>query len=328
MSESMLFIALRAMMADFFFLSVLAAWLFGGFLLALRWLSQSSDGIDSHSTVTIAKWLLMLWFGLDGTGLSQSAEMHPLIGPAITVLFALLGNTLFLTILVAMLSDTYSKLAASKTAEIQYRRAVLTFEGVKSDALFSYPPPFNVVFLFVLLPLKLALSPRWFHKMNVVFVRVLNGPVLLAISVYERAYLWQTLDQKRNSAGKTSFWGSFGAHADLVSVFEQEPPESVLEVIDALDGEFEEAQLENWGWEHRSGHTTASGVTRSNSVDVGLVNGVHGVTGRARRRRLSTRQVSDGASYYGPRMSWHGRVANRHGLHHSPSHTSVHTTGV
>lgn len=56
MSESMLFIALRAMMGDFVFLSVLAAWLFGGFLLAMRWLSESQDGYVPHSPVTIAKW--------------------------------------------------------------------------------------------------------------------------------------------------------------------------------------------------------------------------------------------------------------------------------
>lgn len=56
MNESMLFIALRAMMADFFLLSLLAAWLFGGFLLALRWLSQSQTGITPHSAVTIAEW--------------------------------------------------------------------------------------------------------------------------------------------------------------------------------------------------------------------------------------------------------------------------------
>ena len=80
------------------------------------------------------------------------------------VLFAFLGNTLFLTILVAMLSNTYQRLANNATAEIQFRRAVLTFEGVKSDSLFSYRPPLNVLALIILLPLKFVLSPRYFHK--------------------------------------------------------------------------------------------------------------------------------------------------------------------
>ncbi len=57
--------------------------------------------------------------------------------------FAFIGNTLFLTILVSMLTNTFSKIAGNATAEIQFRRAVLTFEGVKSDAIFAYRPPFK-----------------------------------------------------------------------------------------------------------------------------------------------------------------------------------------
>jgi hypothetical protein len=164
MPENMLFISLRAMMADFVFLTLLAAWCFGGFLFAMWWLSESQDGYVPEGIVTIAKWMLWIWFGLDGTGVQRSVEMHWFLGPALMVLFAFLGNTLFLTILVAMLSNTYTNLAQHATEEIQFRRAVLTFEGVKSDALFAYRPPLNALALVTLLPLKFVLSPRWFHK--------------------------------------------------------------------------------------------------------------------------------------------------------------------
>jgi hypothetical protein len=161
MPENMLFISLRAMMADFMFLTLLAGWCFGGFLFAMWWLSESQEGLVTHSFITIAKWMLWIWFGLDGTGVQRSTEMHWFLGPTLMVMFAFLGNTLFLTILVAMLSNTYTNLAQNATAEIQFRRAVLTFEGVKSDALFAYRPPFNVLALVVLLPLKFVLTPRW-----------------------------------------------------------------------------------------------------------------------------------------------------------------------
>ncbi len=161
MPESMLFISLRAMMSDFIFLTLLAVWCFGGFLMALRWLSESGEGVIDRNVITIAKWMLWIWFGLDGTGVQRSVEMHWLLGPTLMILFAFLGNTLFLTILVAMLSNTYTNLASNATAEIQFRRAVLTFEGVKSDALFAYRPPMNVLALVILLPLKFILSPRW-----------------------------------------------------------------------------------------------------------------------------------------------------------------------
>ena len=162
--ENMLFISLRAMMADFTFLTLLACWCFGGFLFAMWWLSENQEGYAAHSFMTIAKWMLWIWFGLDGTGVQRSGEMHWFLGPVLMVLFAFLGNTLFLTILVAMLSNTFTNLAQNATAEIQFRRAVLTFEGVKSDALFAYRPPLNVLALLVLLPLKFCLTDRWFHK--------------------------------------------------------------------------------------------------------------------------------------------------------------------
>jgi len=181
--------------------------------------------------------MIYVWFGLDGTGIQKSVEIHSILGPTLMILFAFLGNTLFLTVLVAMLSDTYSKLAKNATQEIQYRRAVLTFEGVKSDALFSYPPPFNVIFLFVLLPLKFTASPRWFHKLNVYFVRTLNAPILALITLYERRFLWkrQRIQQPPRHDSWFDFFESLGAHADLQLVFEQDPPQRIMDELDEMD---------------------------------------------------------------------------------------------
>lgn len=136
MSENMLFVCLRAMMYDFINLTFLAVWCFGGFLLSMLWLANGS-----HTPITISKWMLWVWFGLDGTGVQRSVEFHWLLGPILMVMFAFLGNTLFLTILVSMLSNTFSTIVANATAEIAFRRAVLTFECVKSDAIFAYQPP-------------------------------------------------------------------------------------------------------------------------------------------------------------------------------------------
>ena len=227
MSENMLFVSLRDMMANFFVLSLLAVWCFGGFLLSMTWMSRRG-----HSPITISKWMLWVWFGLDATGIERSVEFHRVLGPICMVTFAFLGNTLFLTILVSMLSNTFSLISANATAEIQYRRAVLTFEGVKSDAIFSFHPPFNILALLVLWPLKLMLSPRWFHKVVVTGVRVLNAPLLLAITLYERRFLWTT-PRQRWLKSKSKIWSwdltKIAAHSDLHTVFEGEPPESVLE---------------------------------------------------------------------------------------------------
>jgi hypothetical protein len=236
MSENMLFVSLRAMMADFAVYSVLAVWCFAGFLLSMNWLSNGG-----HTSLTISKWMLWVWFGLDGTGIQRSTDFHHILGPILMVAFAFLGNTLFLTILVSMLSNTFSTIVSNATAEIQFRRAVLTFEGVKSDAIFAYPPPFNIPALMALLPLKFLLTPRWFHKTNVAAVKTLNAPLLLLISLFERYTLWSEL--KSNPAkipklkNKLAFWGlsRFSVHGDIQAVFDTEPPQSIVDEIDAED---------------------------------------------------------------------------------------------
>ena len=91
MSENMLFLSLRAMMANFAVLSLLTVWCFGGFFLAMMWLED-----NNHPSITIAKWMLWVWFGLDGTGIQKSVDFHRLLGPILMVTFTFLGNTLFL----------------------------------------------------------------------------------------------------------------------------------------------------------------------------------------------------------------------------------------
>ncbi|KAH8724652.1 hypothetical protein GQ44DRAFT_708546 [Phaeosphaeriaceae sp. PMI808] len=287
MPENMLFIALRAMVKEFTALSLIAFWCFGGFLLALKWLSISNPDVgweESHSIITISKWMLWIWFGLDGTGIDKAPGFHEILGPTLMVIYAFLGNTLFLTVLVSILSNTFSKIAADATAEIQFRRAVLTFEGVKSDSLFAYRPPFNLFALVVLLPLKFLLTPRWFHKINITAVRILNAPILVAIAYHERAALWKP--SRRNTISgpgpskrsswlfDSSFWKwtKMNPHADLQAVFEEEPPLDVVQRIEEED-DLEDAILEN-----SFAATNTNAVSRSISPGSAMV----------KRRRLSS----------------------------------------
>ena len=237
MSENMLFVSLRDMMANFTVLSLLAFWCFAGFLVAMVWL-----GDGSHHPITVSKWMLYVWFGLDGTGIQRSLDFHWLLGPILMVLFAFLGNTLFLTILVAMLTNTFSNIVQNAHAEVQFRRAVLTLEGVKSDAIFAYQPPLNILALLILLPLKLVVSPRWFHKVNVTAVRTLNAPILLLIGWYDRKFLWKPprpkVYEQSKARSRLAFWdfSRFSVHGDIQAVFDSEPPAYIFEEV-SDDGE-------------------------------------------------------------------------------------------
>ncbi|KAK2021432.1 nonselective cation channel [Colletotrichum zoysiae] len=235
--DNVVLISLHAMMKDFLLLSFLACWCFMGFLLALQWLIDSNDNFnETPSWFTIGKWMLWIWFGLDGTGIEESVQFHIVLGPALMIGFAFLGNTLFLTILVAMLTNTFSKIIADETAEVQFRRAVLAFEGVKSDAIFAYPPPFNIFALATLLPLRLLVSPAAFHRVNVALVRALNLPTLLLIGLYERRRFSRR--SRAGAAGSSLLswaFAGFSPHGDVRAVFETPPPPHVADLIEQLD---------------------------------------------------------------------------------------------
>lgn len=239
MPNNIVFISLHAMMKDFTVLTFLAFWCFTGFLLALMWLitAEQIETGDTPSWATVCKWLLWIWFGLDGTGIGESTQFHIVFGPALMIGFAFLGNTLFLTILVAILTNTFSRIIANEGAEIRFRRTVLTFESVKSDSIFAYPPPFNIAAMILLLPLKLFVSGRTFHTINVFLIRALNAPVLIVISLLERRS-WKSANRPRRT--KKSSWLSwqfsgFFPHGDIPAVFKAEPPADLVSKIDQLD---------------------------------------------------------------------------------------------
>ena len=231
-----------------------------------------------HEPITISKWMLWVWFGLDGTGIQRSVDFHWLLGPILMVAFAFLGNTLFLTILVSMLSTTFSTIVSNATAEIQFRRAVLTLEGVKSDAIFAYQPPFNILALFLLTPLTYVVTPRWFHKVNVTAVRVLNAPLLLIIGVIERRSLWKEhrggqvarLSRSRSRANLWDFSRGFSVHGDIQAVFDVDPPETIQgEALNESDPEndvFDEAFERDFGQDATAKSRRGTGKSRRDSI--------------------------------------------------------------
>ncbi|KAK0438117.1 hypothetical protein EV421DRAFT_1972863 [Armillaria borealis] len=182
--NNLMVLSLRAMMMQFVVLMLIAAFCFCGFLYALWTLSRNEAG---YSIGTIAWWMLDLWFGLDASGFDRATQFHRVFGPVLMVTYACLSNTLLLTVLVSILSNTFATINEDAAAEAMFRRAVSTVEGVKADSLFSYQPPINLIAVCIMLPASYILSPRWFHKVNVFMIRyVWIFPILLTIALYER----------------------------------------------------------------------------------------------------------------------------------------------
>ncbi|KAI9456933.1 hypothetical protein HD554DRAFT_2317452 [Boletus coccyginus] len=217
LKNNLMVLSLRAMIMQFVALMFIAAFCFCGFLYALWTLSRKGAG---YSVGTIAWWMIDLWFGLDASGFDRAGEFGPVFGPILMIMYACLSNTLLLTVLVSILSNTFAKISEDAAAEAMFRKAVSTIEGVKADSLFSYQPPINLVAVCILLPASYVLSPRWFHKVNVFLIRVTNFPILLVIAWYER------------QAKKTA---SLGFYETISSVFEK--------VIEALPRQLKRMSL-------------------------------------------------------------------------------------
>ncbi|CCM01811.1 uncharacterized protein FIBRA_03879 [Fibroporia radiculosa] len=249
LQNNVMVLALRAMIVQFVALMVIAAFCFGGFLYALWTLSRTQAG---YSAGQIAWWMLDLWFGLDASGFENAMEFHPVFGPIIMVAYACLSNTLLLTVLVSILSNTFATINDDATAEASYvssdspnhRRDLCS---VKADPLFSYQPPINLIALCVMLPASYLLSPRWFHKVNVFMIRLTSFPLLLLIAWYERqakrsgaftfyetisSVMDKALDTLPRTLKRMSFFeGLSGPDADIDVIFElgQEYDESALD---------------------------------------------------------------------------------------------------
>ncbi|KAF8653547.1 hypothetical protein AX16_003910 [Volvariella volvacea WC 439] len=204
LQNNLMVLSLRAMMVQFVALMCIAAFCFCGFLYALWTLSRNEAG---YSAGTIAWWMLDLWFGLDASGFDRANQFHPFFGPILMVTYACLSNTLLLTVLVSILSNTFATINEDAAAEAMFRKAVSTIEGVKADVLFSYLPPVNLVALCIMLPASYILSPRWFHKVNVFMIRLTSFPVLLLIAAYER---------QSKKSGTIGFYDTLGAVAERV----------------------------------------------------------------------------------------------------------------
>lgn len=63
-------------------------------------------------TPPCSRRLIFIWFGLDGSGLDKSPKFHPFLGPVLFTVYAMLSNTLLVSLLVSILSTTYSQIAA------------------------------------------------------------------------------------------------------------------------------------------------------------------------------------------------------------------------
>ncbi|KAG8886401.1 hypothetical protein FRB97_004936 [Tulasnella sp. 331] len=228
-SNNVVIVALRVMIVQFALFIGVAATCFSGLLFTLWKLSG-----DEWTLKKIAWLMVQIWFGNTYLSFTVAESFHPLFGPPLMIIFAALSNTLLITILISILSATYAKINEHATQEYLYQSAINTLEGVKTDALFSYQPPFNLAAYAILAPASCVLSPRMLHSLNVLLIRLTSFHILVAITLYER-YLAPGSRFIESSKDKArTVFDSLPRHIRQASLLEAIMGSSSHDLLDAL----------------------------------------------------------------------------------------------
>ncbi|RXK38635.1 hypothetical protein M231_04141 [Tremella mesenterica] len=229
--DNVVILALRAMISRFLSFMGLTILAFTGIGFCLWTLARGTWSVRQiiWLMLLIAECSLDL---VDLTGFSSSESFHPIFGPIVLIGYAALCNVLLITILIAILSNKFAEIHGNAQEEHLFQRVVTTVEGVKSDAVFSYYPPVNLLAFFFLVPLSWTCSPRTLHRINVFAIRVTNFPILIAISAYER-WKYRSIHKPVHLRGstfdslqRTGLFDSIiggGSEVLIESVFQVEP---------------------------------------------------------------------------------------------------------
>ncbi|GAA5998265.1 uncharacterized protein JCM10292_001085 [Rhodotorula paludigena] len=182
LKHNVVLLALSKMIREFSVFMGLAFLTASGFLCTFRILSRGTWDVGH-----IAWLMLKIWLGSAFLGFDAAQQFHPVYGPALMVAFAVLSQTLLLTILISLLSNTFAAVQANAETEILNQMALRTIERAKADPLTLYMPPLNIAALILLFPLRFLTSPRVLHKTQVYLARLFNLPILLFLALSTRA---------------------------------------------------------------------------------------------------------------------------------------------
>ncbi|KAI1737260.1 hypothetical protein F4680DRAFT_451072 [Xylaria scruposa] len=104
------------------------------------------------------------------------------------VFFLVICHFLITTILITVLTNSFTAIASNAKEEHQFLFAINTIAMVKNDALFSYIAPANIL-AWVLIPLRYVMPIRQYVLLNRTVIKVTHWPILFSIFVYEKYYL-------------------------------------------------------------------------------------------------------------------------------------------
>lgn len=215
---SQLLIAFRMMAMDLVAVFILIVISCSGFFVAFT-LSFGSDHWDAGGVAYALFQMLM--------GYTPAAwdywENYNMLGRSILTLFLFICHFLIVTILITVLTNSFMAVVQNANEEHQFVFAVNAISMVKSDALFSYIAPTNVI-AWILTPLRFLIPFRQFVRLNRTVIKVTHFPILYIIYVYESTILQKTsfeptdlVEQRGRPGTEGPFFEARGGNLSLFS---------------------------------------------------------------------------------------------------------------
>ena len=180
---SQLLIAFRMMAQDLAAVLILILISCSGFFVAFT-LSFADEKTDGNG---VAYALFQILMGFTPAAWDKWPGFN-LLGKSIMVAFLIICHFLIVTILITVLTNSFMAIVRNAEEEHQFLFAINTISMVKSDALFSYIPPSNVVG-WTLSPLRYIMPFRQYVKLNRTVIKISHFPILFVIFSYERVLL-------------------------------------------------------------------------------------------------------------------------------------------
>ncbi|KAF2103355.1 hypothetical protein NA57DRAFT_27077, partial [Rhizodiscina lignyota] len=200
---SQLLIAFRMMALDLAAILILILIACSGFFVAFTVAFSNNEFTAPKAAYTLFQILM---------GFTPAAwdiwDSYNILGKAILTLFLCICHFLIVTILITVLTNSFMAVVQNANEEHQFLFAVNTISMVKSDALFSYIAPSNVIG-WLMRPMTYVLPFRRYVRFNRTIIKLTHFPLLWSIFVYERFVLSRRIyeptdlvEQRGRSSGK------------------------------------------------------------------------------------------------------------------------------
>ena len=180
---SQLLIAFRMMAVDLVAVFILIIISLSGFFVAFT-LGFGNDRFNLNNVIYFCFQMLM---GFTPAAWERWTTVN-FLGKGILTLFLFVCHFLIVTILITVLTNSFMAIVQNANDEHQFVFAVNTISMVKSEALFSYIAPTNVI-AWILSPLRYVMPFRQFVRLNRTAIKITHFPILFGIYMYERLIL-------------------------------------------------------------------------------------------------------------------------------------------